>query len=290
MQGGRASIANLCADAGIRAACGPLGATAASPAGILSMKTSHPASSITALFLVIASLVSATPSTQIWNPSTDVQPFDVWHLGIDNYTRLTKTGAITSNVFDAGLTVGVLPFEKIQLETGFDYMETGTGSTADRSPLYFNAKLGTPENSLAPGSPAIAAGGYNFGTKTGVTTQNIAYALVAKTFPLGRLSVGYYRGSRRVLTDEYGAPANDGVILSWDRTMTEISDKLWLAVDYASGRSANGALNIGFAWSFAKNVSVIFAYDRYNNTRTGGKGTFTTQLDINLPRRLGASR
>ena len=62
--------------------------------------------------------------------------------------------------------------------------------------------------------------------------------------------------------------------------MTEISDRLWLAKDYASGKSANGALNIGFAWAFAKNVSVIFAYDRYNNARTGGKATFPTQLDI----------
>lgn len=99
------------------------------------MKTPPTVCSATALFLVIASLANATPSTQIWNPSTDVQSYNVWHLGLDNYTRLTKTGSITYNVYDAGLTVGVLPFEKIQLETGFDYMETGTGSAADRSPI-----------------------------------------------------------------------------------------------------------------------------------------------------------
>lgn len=75
-----------------------------------------------------------------------------------------------------------------------------------------------------------------------------------------------------------------GAILTWDRTMTEISDKLWCAVDYASGKSANGTLNIGCAWSFAKNVSVIFAYDIYNNKKTGGEDTFTTQLDIDLGR------
>lgn len=236
------------------------------------------------LYFATVSLVVATPSTQIWSPSTDIQPYKVWHLGLDNYTRMTKTGAVTNNVYDAGLTVGVLPFEKVQLETGFDYMETGTSSPADRNPLYFNVKLGTPENSLANGSPALAIGGYNFGTKAGLTTQNIAYALAAETLPtFGRFSAGYYRGSRRVLTNEKGQPANDGVILTWDRTMTEISDKLWFAIDYASGKSANGALNFGFAWSFAKNASVIFAYDIYNNTKTGGKNTFTTQLDINFP-------
>ena len=245
---------------------------------------------IAALLLTTGSTILATPSTQIWSPSTDIQPYKVWHLGLDNYTRTTKKGAVTNNVYDAGLTVGVLPFEKIQLETGFDYMETGTNSVADSSPMYFNAKLGTPENSIASGSPAFAIGGYNFGTKTGVTTQNISYALAAKTIPktdslpsLGRFSVGYYRGSRKVLLDENGNAANDGVILTWDRTMSEISDKLWFAVDYASGKSANGALNFGFAWSFAKNTSVIFAYDIYNNEKTGGKDTFTTQLDINFP-------
>lgn len=235
-----------------------------------------------ALFLMAGGIAFATPSTQIWNPSTDVQPYQVWHVTLDNYIRTSKTGAISNNVYDAGLTVGVLPFEKIQLEAGFDYMETGTNSVADRSPIYFNAKLGTPENSLAAGSPALAIGGYNFGTKTGVTTQNISYALAAKTFPFGRLSVGYYRGSQRVLTDETGQAANDGMILSWDRTMTEISDKLWFAVDYASGKSANGALNIGFSWLFAPNTSVIFAYDIYNNRNTGGRPTFTTQVDINF--------
>ncbi|HVS52458.1 MAG TPA: hypothetical protein VHD62_08890 [Opitutaceae bacterium] len=244
------------------------------------------------LFAIAAftSSLLATPSTQIWSPSTDVQPYKVWHLGLDSYTRTTSKGAVTNNVYDAGLTVGVLPYEKVQLETGIDYLETGTNSAADHSPIYFNAKLGTPEGSLGSGSPAFAVGGYNFGTKTGVTTQNIAYGLLAKTLPktsslpsLGRISLGYYRGSKRVLVDENGYAAEDGMILTWDRTMSEISDKLWLAVDYASGRSANGALNFGFAWSFAKNTSVIFAYDIYNNKKTGGKDTVTIQLDINFP-------
>ena len=251
------------------------------------MKMNHSSSTIVALFLATAGLAIATPSTQIWSPSTDIQPYNVWHLGLDNYTRTTKKGAVTNNVYDAGLTIGVLPSKLIQMEAGFDYIETGTNSVADSSPLYFNLKLGTPEDAYWKGAPAFAVGGYNFGTKTGVTTQNISYALAARTFSLGRFSAGYYRGSRRVLTNEFGQPANDGVILTWDRTMTEISDKLWLAIDYASGKSANGALNFGFAWSFAKNVSVIFAYDIYNNKKTGGKDTFTTQIDINFPRVTG---
>ena len=254
----------------------------------MNIKNAALLSIIVALFA--ARVAVATPSTQIWSPSTDIQPYKVWHLGLDNYIRTSNKGSVTNNVYDAGLTVGVLPFDKIQLETGIDYIDAGLGSAADSHPVYFNAKLGTPEDSLGKGSPAFAIGGYNFGTKSGVTTQNIAYALVAKTlsktdsFPsLGRFSAGYYSGSKKVLTDENGKAANDGVILTWDRTMPEISDKLWLAIDYASGKSANGAFNFGFAWSFSKNTSVIFAYDIYNNTKTGGKPTFTTQLDINFP-------
>lgn len=239
-----------------------------------------------ALALVAATCGAAlaTPSTQIWIPSTDVQAFKTVHLGLDNYTRTSKHNGVTTNTYDAGVTVGVLPFEKLQMEVGVDYMETGTNSATDSSPFYFNAKIGTPEDALFPYSPALAVGGYNFGTKVGVTTQNITYALAAKTLPvIGRISAGYYHGSGRGLVDENGKAANDGVLLSWDRTMSEISDKLWAAVDYQSGNSGAGALNFGVCWAFSKNVSLIVGYDIYNNAYTGGKNTITTQLDINIP-------
>lgn len=240
-----------------------------------------------ALFVATTGAALATPSTQIWIPSTDVQAFGTAHLGFDTYIRTSKNGAITNNVIDAGATVGVLPFEKLQAEVGVDYIDGGTSGGTDQSPVYFNAKLGTPEDSLFKYSPAIAVGIYNVGTKTGgaaMTKQNIAYGLLAKTLPVvGRISAGGYHGSSTVLVDENGKSANDGVMLSWDRTMSEISDKLWVAVDYMSGKNANGALNFGVSWAFAKNVSVIFGYDIYNNAKTGGKNTFTTQVDINFP-------
>lgn len=251
----------------------------------------HDMKNLYALLLGItlfAGALWATPSTQIWNPSTDVQPFGVWHAGLDSYLRASGH-PVATNLYDAGLTVGVLPWKKLQAEVGVDYMTTAPHSAANTYPMYFNAKVGTPEDSLFKGSPAFAVGGYNFGTKSGITSQNIAYFLAAKTIPafgkfpsLGRVSAGYYRGDGKVLVDEEGNAANDGYILTWDRTMSEISDKLWFCVDYASGRSANGCLNVGFSWAFTKNTSVIFAEDFYNNTQTGGKPTFTLQLDINL--------
>ncbi|CAG0966715.1 hypothetical protein [Geobacter sp.] len=240
-----------------------------------------------ALALVTATcgVALATPSTQIWIPSTDVQAFGTVHLGVDNYIRVSENadGEKAPNTYDLGVTVGVLPFEKLQLEVGVDYMVTGT-EPGDSHPFYFNAKLGTPEGSLFSNSPAMAVGIYNAGTKENVTDQDITYALVAKTLPvIGRLSAGYYLGNSAVLNDTNGNNENHGVLLSWDRTMSEISDKLWAAVDYQGGNNGVGALSFGVCWAFSKNVSLIVGYDIYNESALGGKNTFTTQLDINIP-------
>lgn len=238
---------------------------------------------VLALIAAAAGTAMATPSTQIWIPSTDIQAFGTGHLGIDYYARSTENAAgQRPHVYDFGLTAGVLPFEKLQMEAGFDLITNGD-SAADDHPLYFNAKLGTPEGALFGGSPALAAGGYLFGTDNDLTDFNVVYGLVAKTLPvIGRLSAGYYMGNDELLLDKNGEKDNDGLLLSWDRTLPEISDKLWAAVDYQGGDNALGALSFGVSYAFAPNVSVIFGYDIYNENLTAGEDTFTTQLDINF--------
>jgi hypothetical protein len=239
--------------------------------------------------LVINQEINSTPSTQIWIPSTDFQGWKTFHLGIDNYLRTKKINGIRgAAIYDLGLTTGLLLFSKIQGEIGVDYLYMGD-NIYDDHPIYFNAKIGLPENALFKNSPAIAFGGYNFGLKKNLTVYNIVYGEVAKTISfIGRLSVGYYSGNEKVLVDENLNVANQGILLSWDRVMTEISDKLWFAVDYQGGKSYLGALNFGASWTFSKNVSVIFAYDIYNNknayynTNNQNSNTFTAQIDINF--------
>ena len=86
----------------------------------------------------------------------------------------------------------------------------------------------------------------------------------------------------------WSAAINSGILASWDRSMKEISDKLWFAVDYQGGNNYLSSLNFGFSWAFTDKVSVIFGYDIYNDSRTyynsvnTNKNTFTTQLDINF--------
>jgi hypothetical protein len=264
--------------------------------------------------MIVAAAVGAamaTPSTQIWIPSTDIQAFKTLHLGIDNYFRASSTpkspptGISTrdANVMDIGLTAGVLPFEKLQMEVGIDYLVIANNPN-DNHPVLGNFKIATPEDALFKFSPALAFGMYNIGPTQQadsnsnnapfvVCGQNIIYALTAKTIPaigpvpsLGRISAGYYRGGRRALQDprlDVTKSQNEGVLLSWDRTISEITDKLWLAVDYMGGNNVDGSVNVGVSWAFSKNVSVIFGYDIYKEKALAGNNTFTTQLDINFP-------
>lgn len=264
------------------------------------------------LVVVLAcSSALATPSTQIWIPSPDAKDFKAIHIDIDNYTRFSGTNGnpLNPNLYDIGLSAGVLPFENIKLEVGIDVLKSGfnndsiSGYPADRVPLYFNAKLATPEDAFGiKGLPAFAVGGYNLGTydkpEIGLSTrQNIVYGLVGKTLPvIGRLSAGGYHGSSRALaagSNTKETNNNSGVMASWDRTMPEINDKLWLAVDYMSGNNSNGEISFGAQWNFTKQIAVIAGLVVFNpfyqtspgdgGMNPGGRPAFTTQIDISLP-------
>ena len=228
----------------------------------------------------------ATPSTQIWIPSTDAKDFKNIHIDIDNYARFSSQPDAGTNMYNVGLSAGVLPLENLKLEVGVDFLKQDI-KAADDHPFYFNAKLATPEGAFGIKElPAFAVGAFNIGT-VAATEQNIAYGLVAKTLPvIGRLSVGGYNGAEKTL----GKKTNTGVLASWDRSMPEISDKLWLAVDYMSGKNVNGEVSVGGSWAFSKQISLIVGavfFNPFQNTVggvfPGGKPTLTTQIDISLP-------
>ncbi len=242
-----------------------------------------------ALVAVASSTAMATPSTQIWIPSTDVKGFKEVNISIDNYTRFSSAANAGVNSYDVGVTAGILPLEKFKVEVGVDFLtdggqadRDGAGSLMSKHPAYFNFKAGIPEDAFFKGMPAVAAGMFGINTASDPLSANIAYGLIAKTFPvIGRLSVGGYNGAERSL----GVKTNTGVLASWDRSMPEISDKLWLAVDYQSGNNAFGAVSVGGSWAFTQNVSLLLGVDVYNPGQEvlyGGKPTFTTQLDINF--------
>lgn len=236
-----------------------------------------------AIVVLACGSAMATPSTQIWIPSTDAKDFKNIHIDIDNYARFSSKADAGPNMYNLGLSAGVLPLDNLKLEVGVDFLK----QNADDHPFYFNAKLATPEDAFGiKGLPAFAVGGFNLGT-VDATQQNIVYALVARTLPVvGRLSVGGYNGSEKTL----GPKTNNGILASWDRSMPEISDKLWFAVDYMSGKNYNGEVSIGGSWAFSKQISLIVGAVFFNPFQStvggvipGGKPTLTTQIDISLP-------
>jgi len=242
------------------------------------------------LLLFSAMRADATPSTHVWTPSTDIQPYGKIHLTADWYapTQDTdKTGAPVHVLQVYGPTFSLLSDKpennclgKVMAEAGFDYKK-GLGTELDKSPLYFHYKLAVPEDAYFKGMPALALGEFDMGTKPDETNNNVLYFKAARTVDkVGRFSAGYFTGNKNLLLDKNGAKDNDGLMFTWERTMTEISDRLWACVDYQGSQSVYGALNYGFAWKFNDHLAAIVGYDQYNNPNL--RDTITFQIDIDF--------
>ena len=234
--------------------------------------------------LGIAPRAFATATTLIWAPSTDVQPYKKWHVTADFYvpTESNADGSRANTITNAGLTVGVLPFEKLNAEVGFD-AKSGYGSL-DKYPMYFNAKVGIPENAYGKYFPAFAVGIYDIGTEADKTNDNVFYARFAKSFSwkgldLGRLSAGYFVGNNRLLVHG-GKKDNQGGLFAWERTMKEVSDKLWICAEYQGSESSYGAMNLGFSWKFSDNVALLCGYQMYNDPNLANAFTIQTDIDF----------
>jgi len=104
-----------------------------------------------ALTLICSSMALATPSGQIWIPSTDAKGFTEVNISIDNYIRFSGNENAGPNYYNAGVTVGVLPFEKFKLEVGVDFLTDGNGSIGAHHPIYFNFKGAIPEDAFSKG-------------------------------------------------------------------------------------------------------------------------------------------
>lgn len=230
----------------------------------------------------------ATPSTTYWTPMTmDIQGYKVPHLGIDNYFTVNKkadSGEQGAFPTDIGLTMGVLPGQKIQMEVGIDALYPSD------NPYFFNAKIGAPEGALFKGAPALQVGIFNVGTKKDVTDQNIVYGVVGKTIPvLGRLTVGPYAGNSKVLVDKNGEKENTGYMVAFDHGFMPAKDaagneynKVVIAADYASGKNALGGGGFGVYYFLTKDISLLTGPVWFNEKAINGAMKWTTQLDINF--------
>lgn len=212
--------------------------------------------------LSIAVPVSATPSSLIWIPSTDIQPQEKVHFGVDYYftPQPMKQGETTGAFVnpDYGITWGYK-----NMEIGIDYI----GGQND--PVYFNAKvklLGKKATDLN-----MVAGVYNMGT-TNATNSEVKYVLGSTATKDGtRFTLGYGFGRKDVLGDD-----SQMIMAGIDK---QLNDKWWICTDYQGGKSSLGALSLGVAYNFSPSTSVLAGYSFYNNPNF--KNTITLQLDVN---------
>jgi len=238
---------------------------------------------------------------------------------VHNYFRLSRSqeeqanGQFDSFPTDVGLTVGVLPFEKRNLEVGIDGLFPGTRiNPALRSignSLLFNAKLGTPEGAFfGDWFPAINVRIFNAGTQAQVTNMDIVDFIVGKSLgSLGRIHAGgYYGNPDAVLMREGGCKpngngplacipgasgelANSGGMVGYDYGFWKVKDKegneynKWMfAADYASGKNFIGGGGFGMYHFFTKDISLLTGPVWFNDHVINGQWKWTVQLDINF--------
>lgn len=213
----------------------------------------------TAALTLWGSAAMATPSTNIWNPSTDIQAKGVYHVGLDTYFSVAKNASKPVNFpIDLGLTYGV----GYGVEVGVDLNEPGA------NPVLFNAKWGLPENDKYP---AVAVGIMGVGIHAATGTNQI-YGLLSKTFnPYGRFTAGAYMANPNLVGND-----NIGAIVAWDKSF---GSKWWASVDYSTGRNVCSGLGIGGSYKLASNVGVLVGYTLFPDTATIND-TVTVQFDL----------
>jgi len=239
----------------------------------------------------------ATPSTTFWAPSTTaIQPFLVPHLTYDTYFwNKPASGSNGSPIYPVttGLTMGVLPFENLQLEVGFDLLLPGS------DPLLLNAKLGVPEDKLFSFQPSLAVGIFGVGTKTSSATTlgtdyNILYAQLQHTIPVvgGYVSAGgYYALQDRLFQASDGSGTQRAGFMGGFTSPDIKIDAPWLqkinfTADVQTGKNAFGAAGGGVYFYFSDRVDVltgpVYFFD--SGSQPGGRQWFwTVQLDVDMP-------
>jgi hypothetical protein len=249
------------------------------------------------LVTLTAVAAHATPTTTVWAPSTTgIQPFLTPHLTYDTYFwKGTQAGQAGSPVYPitTGLTMGVLPFDAVQMEVGFDLLLPST------DPLLFNAKLGIPEDKFFSFMPSVAVGIFGVGTKKSTdaalgTDYNILYAQVQHSIPGvgGFLSVGGYYGLQDKLlqASDGSGTYRSGFIGGVGSPDIPINapwlQKITVTADVQTGKNAFGAAGGALNFFFTDKISVltgpVYFFDP--GSQPGGRQwMWTMQLDIDMP-------
>jgi len=208
-----------------------------------------------ASLLSAATAAQATPSTTFWTPATTyTQPYLVPHLTYDTYVG--EQGLIPN---DYGLTIGVLPFEKLQGEIGVDVFYPGY----TESSLYLNAKLTLPENAFGAWQPGLSVGIQSFGFEKDVSDYGHLHVTVGKTFAgIGSVAVGAYYGmNENLYVGSDGKTNRSGFMASYVSPDVTVGlpglQKVVFLADYASGKNGFGGYGGGVGLYFTPAIALL---------------------------------
>jgi len=247
-----------------------------------------------AVSLGAATTASATPSTTVWAPSTTaVQGFLIPHLTYDTYFGRTGTAA-GSPIYPVttGLTMGVLPYENLQLEVGFDLLLPSS------DPFVFNAKLGTQEDKLFAWQPSLAVGIFGVGTASASTDWDMIYGQLQHSLPWGGfISAGGYVAATDTVKNQAAAagvanPNGAGFIGAIGSPDINLNlpwlKKVVLAADIQTGNNAFGAGGVAASLYFTDSIAVLTGPVFFMDSKTqpgAASWMWTVQLDIDMPLR-----
>jgi hypothetical protein len=246
---------------------------------------------VATLALVTAAAARATPSTTFWTPATTyTQPYLVPHLTYDTYAA---EKGLLQNTY--GLTIGVLPFHRLQGEIGFDaFYPTFSMHSQDFAQL--NGRLTVPEGAFGAWQPGVSVGIANAGFKADVSDYDLLHATIAKTIPMiGNVGVGAYygAGSKLLWTGSDGKVNRTGFMASWVSPDVAIGrpglDKIVFLADVATGKNWLGAVGGGIGLYFTPAIAiltgpvVLLDQDLYKgNTFANTNFMWTVQLDVDV--------
>ena len=230
----------------------------------------------------------ATPSTVFWTPATAyLQPFPVPHITFDTY--FGDKGAYG---IDTGLTMGLLPLEKFQMEVGFDFLYPNKTKAA----IQLNAKLGIPEGAFGIWFPGITTGVLGIGFVKGVSDYDAWHAEVGKTFiinghSIGTLAAGAYYGlgDKATWAGSDGTVRRAGFIGSYTSPDIMINrpglNKINFMGDVQTGKNAVGGGGVAIGLFFTPAIDIltgpVFFFDR---DKQPGRSLmlWSVQLDVDI--------
>jgi hypothetical protein len=239
-----------------------------------------------AAMLVTAQAARATPSTVFWTPATSyTQPYLVPHFTYDTY--VAERGNLLN---DYGLTVGVIPGEKVLGEIGVDVF---LPKAFLKNTFQLNGKVTLAEGAYGKWQPGVSLGVMGVGFEKNISDQNLLYLATSKTTGPGTFGAGVYygAGSKLLWTGSDGKVNRTGLMVSyvspdWVLNLPGLN-KLNFTADIATGKNAFGAGGFGAVVYFTPNIDLItgpvwFLDSNLSKAVNGTDFMWTFQVDVDF--------